>query len=88
MDDAPVEDLRSPLYVSIDLDGFDPAYAPGVSHPEPGGLSVREVLTLLSRLKEKPVGCDVVELNPLNDINMATANVAARLVKELTALMA
>jgi arginase len=75
-----------PLYVSIDLDGFDPAYAPGVSHHEPGGLSPRDVIDCLLRLDAKLVGADVVELNPKHDINGMTAVLAAKLVKELAAL--
>ena len=84
---APYHRLSAPLYVSIDLDGLDPAFAPGVSHPEPGGLSTREVLGLLSSLPVSPVGADIVELNPEKDVNLLTAHVAARLVKELAALM-
>ncbi len=87
IDEIPFESLTAPLYVSIDLDGLDPAYAPGVSHPEPGGLTTREVLRLLDNLRAAPVGADIVELNPERDINMMTANLAARLVKELAALM-
>jgi arginase len=75
-----------PLYVSIDLDGFDPAYAPGVSHHEPGGLSPRDVIDCLLRLDAKLIGADVVELNPIHDINGMTAVLAAKLVKELAAL--
>jgi arginase len=75
-----------PLYVSIDLDGLDPAYAPGVSHHEPGGLSVRQVLDVLARVNGPVVGADVVELNPDRDVNGVTAVVAAKLVKELCAL--
>lgn len=88
IDAVPYDRLCAPLYVSIDLDGIDPAFAPGVSHQEPGGLTTREVLKALSNLPDAPVGADVVELNPTFDVNMATAHVAARLVKELTALMA
>lgn len=75
-----------PLYVSIDLDGFDPAYAPGVSHHEPGGLSPRDVVDCLLRVDAKLIGADVVELNPVHDINGMTAVLAAKLVKELAAL--
>jgi len=88
VDLIPYERLQAPLYVSIDLDGLDPAFAPGVSHPEPGGLSTRDVLSVLSKLPAPPVGADIVELNPANDINLATANVAARFAKELAACMA
>ena len=75
-------------YLSIDLDGLDPAFAPGVSHHEPGGLSVREVLDLIDRLPGPLVGADVVELNPLRDVNGMTGAVAAKLVKELVGRMA
>ncbi len=87
-DAIPYDRLTSPLYVSIDLDGLDPAFAPGVSHPEPGGLSTREVLRVLSRLTASPIGADIVELNPEKDVNLLTAHVAARFVKELAAMMA
>lgn len=75
-------------YVSIDLDGLDPAYAPGVSHHEPGGLSVREVLDLIDRLPGPVIGADIVELNPVHDINGMTAAVGAKLVKELVGRIA
>lgn len=77
---------RAPLYVSIDLDGLDPAFAPGVSHHEPGGLSTREILSVLHRIDGNIVGADVVELNPSRDINQITATVAAKLLKELAGL--
>lgn len=77
--------LEGPLYVSIDLDGIDPAEAPGVSHPEPGGLTVREVLAVLRRQTATLVGADVVELNPRFDQNDRTAILAAKFVRELAA---
>ncbi|HEX8640029.1 MAG TPA: agmatinase [Allosphingosinicella sp.] len=77
---------QGPLYVSIDLDGFDPAFAPGVSHHEPGGASVREFLSVLHRIDTPIVGADIVELNPSRDVNGVTATLAAKLVKELAAL--
>ncbi len=75
--------LHGPLYVSIDLDALDPAFAPGVSHPEPGGLSVRELLDLVQSLPGPIAGADIVELNPTLDPMGLTARVAAKLVKEL-----
>ena len=87
LDALPYDRLSAPLYVSIDLDGLDPAFAPGVSHPEPGGLSTREVLALLKKLPVAPVGADIVEYNPERDIGVTTAHVAARLAKELAAAM-
>jgi agmatinase len=83
----PYERLVDPLYISIDLDGLDPAFAPGVSHPEPGGLSTREVLAILKNLRASPAGADIVEYNPERDTGLMTAHVVARLVKELAALM-
>jgi agmatinase len=76
-----------PLYVTIDLDALDPAFAPGVSHHEPGGLSVRDLLRVLRRVRGPLVGADVVELNPSRDPSGVTAAVAAKLVKELGALL-
>jgi agmatinase len=80
---VPAAFLDAPLYVTIDLDGLDPAFAPGVSHPEPGGLSTRELLALLRRVRGRLLGADVVELNPERDESLRTAGVAVRLVKEL-----
>ncbi len=85
---AQVPQISGPLYISVDLDGLDPAFAPGVSHHEPGGLSVRQLLDVLARLEgAEVVGADVVELNPDRDLNGMTAVVAAKIVKELAALM-
>jgi arginase family enzyme len=78
--------FSTPLYVSIDMDGLDPAFAPGVSHPEPGGLSVRQVLDTIGNVRApKLVGGDVVELNPRLDPTGITAVVAAKLARELLA---
>jgi arginase family enzyme len=66
---------------------LDPAFAPGVSHHEPGGFSVREVLHIIQRFRGTLVGADVVELNPSRDRDGVTAMVAAKLVKELAARM-
>lgn len=79
--------LRGPVYVSLDLDVLEPMLAPGISHPEPGGLTVREVLELLSALRADVVGADVVEYNPRRDFRDHTARVAAKFVKELVGLM-
>ncbi|MGH8176145.1 MAG: agmatinase [Steroidobacter sp.] len=79
--------IDGPVYITIDLDGLDPAYAPGVSHREPGGLSVRDVLTLIQNLRGPLVGADVVEYNPRQDAAGVTADVAAKLVKELAGKM-
>jgi arginase len=83
--ETPLESVAAPVYVSIDLDVLDPAYAPGVSHPEPGGMSTREVVSLIHRLPRAVVGADIVEYNPVNDVRDLTARVAAKLLKELVA---
>ena len=85
---AAVPRLDGAVYVSLDLDGLDPAFAPGVSHHEPGGLSVREILDVLARVDTPVIGADIVEYNPDRDINAMTAVVAAKFVKELAALLA
>jgi len=76
-------DVEGPVYVSLDLDVLDPAFAPGVSHHEPGGASVRDVLTALHHLPGPIVGADIVELNPVRDPSGVTAVVAAKFVKEI-----
>ena len=80
-------ELEGPLYLSLDLDVLDPAYAPGVSHHEPGGLSVRQVLDIIQDLDVPLVGADIVELNPLRDEHDRTAAVAVKLMKEIAAKM-
>jgi arginase len=77
----------TPVYLSLDLDVLEPGLAPGVSHREPGGLTVRQVLGILHALEAPLAGADVVELNPLNDPTGLTAGVAAKLVKEIAARM-
>jgi arginase len=79
--------FEGPVYLSVDLDVLDPAFAPGVSHHEPGGLSVREVLRIVQGLRGRLVGADVVELNPSRDRDGVTAMVAAKIVKEIAARM-
>lgn len=74
-----------PVYVTFDMDVLDPAFAPGVSHHEPGGLSSREAINMIQKLDANIVGCDVVEYNPDRDINGVTSMVAAKIVKELLA---
>jgi agmatinase len=79
--------LGSPLYISVDLDVLDPAFAPGISHHEPGGLSTRELITILQKINSQIVGADIVEYNPTRDINNVTAMVAYKIFKELVAKM-
>ena len=79
--------VTGPVYLSFDLDGLDPAFAPGVSHWEPGGLTTREALGLIQALEGPLVGADVVEYNPVRDPGGFTAMVCAKLVKELAGKM-
>lgn len=74
-----------PVYMSIDLDGFDPAFAPGVSHHEPGGLIPRTIINFLLNQPFTLIGADIVELNPLRDHQRMTAALASKLLKELCA---
>ncbi len=73
------------LYVSVDIDVLDPAFAPGTGYIEPGGLTTRELLYFIQRLKNlKNIGMwDLVEVNPEKDVNEMTAIVAAKLVAEM-----
>jgi arginase len=84
-DGAQVPVLEGPLYISVDIDGIDPSEAPGVSHPEPGGLRLREVLAAIHKQTAPIVGADIVELNPDRDVGGVTAILAAKLVRELAA---
>jgi arginase len=79
--------LRGPLYLSLDLDALDPAFAPGVSHHEPGGFTTREVLGIIQSLPVLLVGADLVELNTMRDPTGITAALAAKLVKEVLGQM-
>lgn len=76
-----------PVYLSLDMDCLDPAFAPGVSHHEPGGMSTREVLQTIQNLDANVVGADIVEYNPNRDINDMTSMVAAKLLKEIISKM-
>lgn len=75
------------VYISIDLDCLDPAFAPGISVPTPCGLSTLELTYLVKKILEKKnvIGCDIVELCPSFDVNDVTANFSARLLKEILA---
>jgi agmatinase len=80
-------EFADPVYISFDVDGLDPAFAPGVSHREPGGLSTRQALDVIHKLKGRVVGADVVEFNPRMDPSNVTAVVCAKLLKEIAAKM-
>lgn len=83
--DGTVLAFDSPVYLSLDLDVLEPGLAPGMSHREPGGLTVRQVLGIIQSLEAPLVGADLVEFNPANDPTGLTAAVCAKLVKELAA---
>ena len=85
--DVPRFDIDMPVYLSLDIDALDPAHAPGVSHREPGGPSVRQVIDLVHAIDAPIVGADIVEFNPLCDIGGQTATVAAKLMKEIAGMM-
>lgn len=74
-----------PVYLSLDIDVIDPAYAPGVGNPEPFGLSPSDIRDVMVRLKDNIVGFDVVEINPKYDTGN-TAALGARLIREMIAL--
>ncbi|NHJ47796.1 MAG: arginase family protein [Asgard group archaeon] len=71
------------LYVSLDIDVLDPAFAPGVSVPEPGGLSTRELFYIISKLAKKIKCFEIVEVNPKVDMNNQTSLVACKAIFEL-----
>ncbi|MEM8894415.1 MAG: agmatinase [Bacteroidota bacterium] len=80
--------LDGPVFISLDIDVLDPAFAPGVSHYEPGGMSTRQLINFLQHQSHlNIIGADLVEYNPTRDFNNATAMVAAKLLKELATLI-
>ncbi|WP_405266453.1 agmatinase [Cellulophaga sp. Ld12] len=79
--------FKNPLYISLDMDGFDPAFAPGVSHHEPGGLTSRQVINLIQSIDTEVIGADIVEYNPPKDFQKMTAFLAAKMMKEILGKM-
>jgi agmatinase len=77
----------SKIYISVDLDCLDPAFAPGVSVPSPGGLSSIDIIYLLKSIVSSGniMGLDIVELAPDYDVNGMTATLAARILSECIA---
>ncbi len=84
---ANLPEFENPIYLSLDIDALDPAFAPGVSHHEPGGFSTREVLSIIQHINVPIIGADIVEYNPTRDINGMTAMVCAKFFKEIAAIM-
>lgn len=85
--DTPDLHISTPIYLSLDIDGIDPAYAPGVSHREPGGPTPRQIIDLIHSLGQPIIGADIVEYNPRCDISQITSTVAAKLLKEIAGMM-
>lgn len=79
--------LGGPVYISFDMDVLDPAFAPGISHREAGGMTVREAISHLHAVEGTIVGADVVEFNPVRDVSGLTAIAAAKIVKEILGRM-
>ena len=92
MDDAVNEALAAAdhLYISIDVDSLDPAFAPGTGTPEPGGILSADLLRMVRRLciEHDVVGIDIVEVAPAYDVSELTVNVAHRLAFEALAGLA
>jgi agmatinase len=85
MKDVPagvILDFKNPVYISFDLDALDPAFAPGVSHHEAGGLSTRQAVEIIHRIEAPIAGLDVVELNPRRDPTGITAAAAVKIIME------
>lgn len=74
--------FANPVYISFDMDVLDPAFAPGVSHHEPGGLATRQAVQVIQALKGRIVGLDIVEMNPSRDPSGITAAAAFKIIKE------
>ena len=82
-----IPDFTGPVYLSLDLDGLDPAFAPGVSHHEPGGFTTRQVLDIIQAIKAPVIGADIVEYNPKRDLNECTAVLCAKFLREISSIM-
>ena len=80
-------EFDTPVYISFDIDALDPAFAPGVSHREPGGLTVRQLLGFIQSIDGPIVGADVVEVNPRDDPTGGSAMVAGKVLRELLGVM-
>jgi len=83
----PALSFDTPVYISVDMDALDPAYAPGVAHHEPGGMTTRQLLNIIHAIDAPVIGADIVELNPERDLNGVTAMVAAKIMREVAGVM-
>jgi agmatinase len=75
--------FENPVYISLDMDVFDPAFAPGVSHHEPGGMTSRQVIEIIQNIQQNIIGADIVEYNPTRDVQDITGALAAKYLKEV-----
>jgi len=82
-----ISQLEGPIYISLDIDVLDPAFAPGISHHEPGGMTTRDLLSIIQSINVPIIGADIVELNPIRDVDNRTAMIAYKLLKELISKM-
>lgn len=80
-------EFDGPVYLSFDLDVMEPGLAPGISHREAGGFTVRQALAIIQSVRAPLAGADFVEFNPAEDPTGVTAAVSAKLVKELAGRM-
>ena len=87
-DGIPAEiEFDGPVYLSLDIDCLEPAFAPGIAHYEPGGMTTREVINIIHQFKGQLIGADIVEYNPTRDVNGITSMVCAKFLKEIIARM-
>ncbi len=85
-----IKEMDKPVYVTIDIDVLDPAFAPGVGTPEPCGFSTKELLNSLywlGEIRDSIVGFDVVEFSPVYDTGGITAAAAAKIIGEMVLMM-
>ena len=88
MDEVREQLSGGPVYVSFDIDGLDPAFAPGTGTPEIGGLTVPQALEIVRGCRGLDlVGADLVEVAPIYDPTGATALTAANLLYELLCVL-
>ncbi len=80
---AKIPHFENPVYISLDMDVFDPAFAPGVSHHEPSGLTSRQVIKIIQNIRQNIIGADIVEYNPTRDIQDIIGALAAKCLKEM-----
>jgi guanidinobutyrase len=79
---------KQPVYITLDIDSVDPAYAPGTGTPQVGGFTSIQILNLVRALKGlNIVGCDLVEVSPPYDTGEITSLLAANLLYELLCVL-